>query len=89
MEVRKPGRFASAFGLSGEEVLVRITKAGRGSTLELIQSKVKTTPQLRVSMYLGCQCGPMFCLSNLKAFWSTEWTRGDDSKAKLLRGLHE
>lgn len=68
LAARKPGLLRFPFGSHGEEVEVRIKRVPGGSVCELRQSKMKTTPKMKVAMHMGCKTGWVFFLTNLKAF---------------------
>lgn len=87
IRVRKPNLLVFPFGSKGEEVEVKISKVKGGSLVELRQYGMKTSPNDKVSMHLGCQTGWTFFLANLKAWLEHKIDlRGHDPSRSYRQG---
>lgn len=87
IEIRKHQSFVFPFGTKGEQVSIKFIKVKGGTVVELHQSKMKTTPQDKVQMHLGCIQGWTFFLANLKSFLEKKYDlRGHDINRSYRQG---
>jgi uncharacterized protein YndB with AHSA1/START domain len=67
LDARKDRMIRFAFGTKGEKVEVKFSKSPSGTDVLLTQYDMKTTPEDKWSMHMGCRLGWTFFLANLKA----------------------